>query len=303
MNRSMLNTSEYWNKKPVEFIINQKMIINEDNSFVPRFSLKNIEIFKDVPVNKPLKPSNDLLIKAIKFGMIFLINYKGAEDDHFAGHERVIYPMVLGKSSKQKYLLRGHHLNGWSVSQNRHINKVWRLFRVDRILSMTFTGSFYRLPPDGYKVNDKGMRGGIIAKADFNQIRKNQQTLVNQQKIQSKEEVSLEKGGKKFAVVKAKPTDSVLDLNDVFDNQYVENSKDIENLRISFLKSIYGNKYVAMLGAIGKPGNTIKLIDSENNKTVGTYKVLDSIDGSALKKIKKVKGNSKYDLYIFDKKV
>jgi hypothetical protein len=296
--------NDYWNKKPVEFIINQKRVINEDNSFVPRFSLKNIEIFKDIPVNKPLKPSNDLLIKAIKYGMIFLINYKGAEDGHFAGHERVIYPMVLGKSSKQKYLLRGHHLNGWSVSQNRHINKVWRLFRVDRILSMTFTGSFYRLPPDGYKVNDKGMRGGIIAKADFNQIRKNQQTLVNQQKIQSKEEVSLEKGGRKFAVIKAKSTDSVLDLNNPFDNQYVENSKDIENLRISFLKSIYGNKYVAMLGAIGKPGNTIKLLDVENNnKNVGTYKVLDSIDGSALKKIKKVKGNSEYDLYIFDKKV
>ena len=42
---------------------------------------------------------------------------------------------------------------------------------------MTFTGSFYRLAPIGYNMNDKGMRGGIIAKADFNEIRKNQQTL------------------------------------------------------------------------------------------------------------------------------
>lgn len=300
---NILNTKSYFNNKDVEYILNQKNIINEDNAYVPRFSLKDIEIFSDIPVNKPLKPSKDILIKAIQYGMIFLINYKGAEDKHFSGHERVIYPMVLGKSSKQKYLLRGHHLNGWSVSQNRHVNKVWRLFRFDRILSMTFTGSFYRLPPDGYKINDKGMRGGIIAKADFNRIRKNQQTLVSKQKIQNKEEVSLEKDGKRFAVIKAKPTDTVLDLNNVFDNQYVKNSKDLENLRISFLKSIYGNKYVAMLGAIGKPGNTIKLIDSENNKTVGTYKVLDSVDGSALKKIKRVKGNSKYDLYIFDKKV
>ena len=112
--------------------------------------------------------------------MIFLINYKGEKDKHFAGHERVIYPMVLGRSSKGKPLIRGWHLNGWSVSKNRHINKIWRLFRADRILSMTFTGSFYRLAPTGYNMNDKGMRGGIISKADFNAIRKNQQNLVQQ---------------------------------------------------------------------------------------------------------------------------
>ncbi|CAG7580469.1 MAG: hypothetical protein SLAVMIC_00431 [uncultured marine phage] len=297
------NINQYWNKKEVEFIINQRFIINEDNAYVPRFSLKNIEIFKDIPVNKPLKPSKQLIIKAIKYGMIFLINYKGEKDKHFAGHERVIYPMVLGKSSQQKILLRGHHLNGWSVSQNKHVNKVWRMFRYDRILSLTFTGSFYRLPPEGYNVNDKGMRGGIIAKADFNQIRRNQQTLVSKQKIQSKEEVSMEKEGKKFAVIKAKPTDTILDLNNVFDNQYLENVQDIDNLRISFLKSIYGNKYVAMLGAIGKPGNTVKLLNSENNQTVGTYRVLDSVAGSALKQIKRVKGNTEYELYIFEKKV
>lgn len=298
------NMNSYYNRKPVEFIINQKMVINEDNAFVPRFSLKNIDIFSDIPVNKPLKPTNDLLIKAIKYGMIFLINYKGAEDKHFAGHERVIYPMVLGRSSKQKILLRGHHLNGWSVSQNKHINKVWRLFRFDRILSMTFTGSFYRLPPEGYQINDKGMRGGIIAKADFNQIRKNQQTLVSKQKIQDKDDVSLDKDGKNFAIVRASSTDSIIDLNNPLENEYIKNVKDMDNLRISFLKSIYGNSYIAMLGAIGKPGNTIKLMDTNNNnKTVGTYRVLDSIAGSVLKKIKNVKGNTEYELYIFEKKV
>lgn len=295
--------NQFYNRKAIEFIINQKMIINEDNAYVPRFSLKNVDIFSDIPVNKPLKPTTDLLTKAIKYGMIFLINYKGEEDKHFSGHERVIYPMVLGRSSKRKILLRGHHLNGWSVSQNKHVDKVWRMFRFDRILSMTFTGSFYRLPPDGYKINDKGMRGGIIAKADFNQIRKNQQTLVSKQKIQSKDDVSLEKDGKNFAIVKAKPTDSIMDLNNPFENQFIENVKDIDNLRISFLKSIYGNKYVAMLGAIGKPGNTIKLMNSDNNQTVGTYRVLDSVAGSALKKIKKIKGNTEYELYIFDKKI
>ena len=58
-----------------------------------------------------------------------------------------------------------------------------------------------------------------------------------------------------------------------------------------------------MLGAIGKPGNTVKLMNSENNQNIGTFKVLDSVAGSALKKIKRVKGNTEYELYIFEKKV
>jgi hypothetical protein len=31
--------------------------------------------------------------------------------------------MVLGRSSQGKVLLRGWHLNGWSVSNKRHIKK------------------------------------------------------------------------------------------------------------------------------------------------------------------------------------
>ena len=300
---NILNTKEYYNKKPIEYLINQRNLINEDMGYVPRFSLKDIEIFKDIPTNKPLKPNMALLTKAIKYGMIFLINYKGAEDKHFSGHERVIYPMVLGRSSKGKILLRGYHLNGWSVSKNQHVDKVWRLFRFDRILSMTFTGSFYRLAPEGYKMNDKGMRGGIIAKADFTHIRRNQQQLLNTKKIQSKEEISLEKDGKKFVTIRVSNTDTTLNLETAMDNPIIRQSKDVSNLRITFLKTIYGNQYVAILGAIGKPGNIAKLIDDSNNKTIGTYRVLDSISGDALKKIKRVKGNKEYDLYIFEKKI
>ena len=234
--------------------------------------------------------------------MIFLINYKGEEDTHFAGHERVIYPMVLGRSSKGKSLLRGWHLNGWSVSNKRHINKIWRLFRTDRILSMTFTGSFYRLAPVGYNMNDKGMRGGLIAKADFNEIRRNQQNLVKQNKIQNKEEVTLGDETRKFISIRTTNTNSTIDLMKPLENAYINNIKDMASVKISFLKSIYGNKYVAILGALGQPGNTVKVID-EKGITLGVYKVLDSITGQVLKNIKKVKGNSVYDLYLFDKKV
>jgi hypothetical protein len=300
MNLSQLK--DYYNKKPVEFVVKENYDLIEDNEYIPRFSLKNVKDIADIPINEPIKYSDAMMIKAIKYGMIFLINYKGEEDSHFAGHERVIYPMVLGRSSKGKSLLRGWHLNGWSVSNKRHINKIWRLFRTDRILSMTFTGSFYRLAPVGYNMNDKGMRGGLIAKADFNEIRKNQQNLVKQNKIQNKEEVTLGDDTRKFISIRTTNTNSTIDLVKPLENAYINNIKDMASVKISFLKSIYGNKYVAVLGALGQPGNTVKVLD-EKGINLGVFKVLDSITGQVLKNIKKVKGNSVYDLYLFDKKV
>jgi hypothetical protein len=300
---NILQTKTFFNRKPVEYVVRESYNdLKEDREFIPRFSLKGIKDFQDVPINEPIKYDDKILIKAIKYGMIFLINYKGEKDKHFAGHERVIYPLVLGRSSKGKLLIRGWHLNGWSVSKNRHINKIWRLFRADRILSMTFTGSFYRLPPAGYNMNDKGMRGGIIAKADFNVIRKNQQNLVQQNILQNREEISLDKDDRKFVSIRVKTTDTKIDLNKPLDNAYINNIKNVENVRISFLKSIYGNQYIAILGAMGEPGNTVKVID-DKGKNLGVYKVLDSTTGQVLKSIKKVKGNSIYDLYIFDKKI
>jgi len=278
-------TRTYYNNKPVEFVIKENYNLLEDREYVPRFSLKNIKEIGNIPINEPIKYSDAIMTKAIKYGMIFLLNYKGEKDKHFAGHERVIYPMVLGRSSKGKTLLRGWHLNGWSVSQKRHINKIWRLFRTDRILSMTFTGSFYRLPPSGYKADDKGMRGGIIAKADFNQIRRNQQNLVKQNKIQNREEVTMGDDNRKFATIKIKETDTKIDLTKPLDNSYFGNSKDLASVRISFCKSVYGTKYVAILGAMGQPGNTIKILN-EKGDNLGVYKVLDSTTGNVLKNIK-----------------
>jgi hypothetical protein len=292
----------YYNTKPVEFVLKENYDLIEDREYIPRFTLKNIKDLGNIPINEPVKFSEDILKKAIKYGMIFLINYKGENDTHFAGHERVIYPMVLGRSSKGKTLLRGWHLNGWSVSNKRHINKIWRLFRTDRILSMTFTGSFYRLPPNGYNMNDKGMRGGIIARADFNEIRRNQQNLVNQNKIQNREEIEMGSEERKFVTIRVKETDTKVDLLKAMENAYINNIKDINSLRLSFLKSIYGNKYIAILGALGQPGNTVKVL-TDKGINLGVYKVLDSITGNVLKSIKNVKGNSIYDLYLFDKKV
>lgn len=299
---NLRQVKDYYNTKPVEYVVKENYDLIEDFEYVPRFSLKNVRNIADIPINEPIKFSIETMTKAIKYGMVMLINYKGEKDGHFAGHERVIYPMVLGRSTQGKVLLRGWHLNGWSVSQKRHINKIWRLFRTDRILSMTFTGSFYRLPPAGYNMNDKGMRGGFIARADFNEIRRNQQNLVKQNKIQNREEVTLGTEEKKFVTIRTKTTDTQLDLTNPFENAYIAKEKDSKALRISFLKSIYGNTYYAILGAMGQPGNTVKIIN-EKGSNLGVFKVLDSITGDVLKNIKNVKGNKVYDLLIFDKKV
>lgn len=300
----MIKFNDIYNKKPIEFVYtSNNSLLKEDNAYVPRFSLKDLEIFKNIPVNEPIKFSEELIIKAIQYGLILSFEYKGQKDKHMAGHSRTLLPLVYGRSSKGKLLLRGFHLRGWSVSSNRHVEKIWRLFRADRILSVTFTGSFYRLPPDGYVQNDSIMRGGIIAYADFNQIRKNQTNLLKTQVIQNKEEVSLSGNQtEKFVQIKVENTNSIIDLDNIMDNAYISKIKDMKNLRITFMKSVYGGKYMAVLGAAGDPNNTVKVLD-EKNRVIGVYKILDSIDGSKLQKIKNVKGNKLYDLVIFQKKI
>jgi len=288
------------NIKPVEYILYQK--INEDTEYIPRFQLKNNNGVEGIEINKPIKPTQELIEKAIKYGMIFLVTYKGKKDNAPKGHERVIYPLVIGKSSVGNILIRGYHLKGWSISNNRHVEKIWRMFRLDRVLSITFTGSFYRLPPSGYNMNDRGMKGGIIAKADFNEIRRNQQSLVKSEEIQNKEKIVLDDQKNAFVSVKVKSTGTKLNMDEPLECPYLNNVKDIANVRISFLKSVYGNTYFVILGAMGRPGNTAKLID-EKGKNLGVFKVLTSISGDDLRKIKGVKGNKMFDVYIFDKKI
>lgn len=297
------------NSGSVEFVLKPKYLLLEDNEYIPsggasapRFSLGNVEGFQNIPINKPITPTEELIIKAIKYGMIFLITYKGAKDNHTVGHERVIYPMVFGRSSVGKLLIRGYHLKGWSVSNNRSIEKIWRMFRYDRIKSIIFTGSFYRLPPAGYNMYDKGMRGGIIARADFNEIRRNQETLLKAEEIQSRTDIQLQPEIKTQSTkIKVLNTNTELNLDDPYENQYLKNEQNAANLRITFLKSIYGENYIAILGTEGEKGNQVSV------ENVGQFKVLQTITGKDLKKVAEdpsiVKGNKIFKLYTFMRKV
>src|SRR5581483_10318903 len=55
--------------KPQEFVLREAYNdLKEDNEFVPKFSLKNVKDFSDVPINKPIKYDEKIFIKAIKYG-------------------------------------------------------------------------------------------------------------------------------------------------------------------------------------------------------------------------------------------
>jgi len=285
-----------------EYLLESK--INEDNSFVPRFSIKkyNNPLFSKFPPNKEFKYDKELIKMAIEYGMILSVQYRGEEDKFVQGHQRIIYPMVLGTSSKGKPLLRVYHLRGWSVSRNGNTDKLWRMFRTDRILSISFTGSFFRLPPAGYNMNDKGMRGGIIKAANFNDIRRRQKDLVKKDLIQNKKDVVLDEKKGKITVIQTQPTNTILDLNNPWSNNNMS-EKDKKIIRITFLKAVHNNKRIAVIGALGKKGNIVKIQSA--GKYMGVFKILKSTMGDSLGRphMKKVFGESKYNLHVFVKKM
>ncbi len=274
-----------------------------DSIFVPRFSMKKYKnpLFAKFPPNKELKYSRDLITLAMEYGMILQVQYRGEDDSFVQGRTRVIYPMCLGTSSKGRPLLRVYHLKGWSFSEGGNTDKAWRMFRTDRILSISFTGSFFRLAPDEYNENDKGMRGGIIKSVDFAEVKKNQKKLANEGTIQNKKEILLDEKKGKISVVEVLNTNSALDLKNPFDNPSIE-EENKKLIRLTFLKSKTTNKRIAILGALGKKGNTVKI--SASGKFLGTFTVLKHTMGDGLGKphLKQVQGESIYALMVFVKK-
>lgn len=268
---------------------------------------KIMDIVPGFPVNKRMKYDRAKMVKAIKHGMVILLLYAGEEDKWKGGRERVIYPMVLGinKNTKNE-LIRGWHLEGFSVSQKKETKKVWRLFKASNIKSMIFTGHFYRLPPKGYKMNDRVMTERIIARADFNTIRRNQEALIKSGKIEKEEEVKFQAQKKptQFGPTKIqiKNTNTMLDLKKPWINELLVNNKNQANdVRISILKTVFSNEYIAILGALGEVGKTIKVYEDKN--LLGSYKTVASFTGDTFNKNRQVKGQSEFDLWTFVKKL
>lgn len=277
---------------------------NDTTEFVPRFTLKKYTnpLFQQFPPNKELKYDRDLMIKAMEYGMIIMIQYRGADDNFYMGRSRVIYPMCLGTSSKGRPLLRAYHIKGWSYSQNKNTEKVWRMFRTDRIMSMSFSGSFFRLTPEGYNALDRGMRGGIIKSVNIDEVRNNQKKLADSGSIQAKKEVVLDEKQGRIVVVETINSETILDLTNPFENKNIDKNN-LKLIRMTFLKSTNdNNKGLCILGAYGQKGNTVKI--SSSGKYLGTYKVIKATFGDALGKphLRAIDGISKFDLHMFVKK-
>ena len=281
----------------------------DDIEFIPKFRINEAssqpiqDIVPGFPVNKRMKYDRAKMIKAIKNGMVILILYAGDQDRWRGGRERVIYPMVLGINRNTKNeLLRGWHLEGYSVSQKAETKKVWRLFKTENIKTMIFTGHFYRLPPKGYKMNDRVMTERTIARADFNTIRRNQDSLIRAGKIENEEETNISQKTGAPVKIQLKNTNTILDLMSPFNNSILAKAKkNKNNIKISILKTIFSNEYIAVVDALGEVGKTVKVYD-ENKKLLGSYKTVISYTGKDLQKNRKVNGMNEFPLYQFIKR-
>jgi len=282
-----------------------------DDNYVPKIrwdkldeAQKVMDIVPGFPVNKRMKYNRQKMIKAIQYGMIILFYYTG-EDEKKAkglGGERAIYPMVLGVNRNTKNeLIRGWHLLGHSFSGGPGTEKVWRLFKATNIEYMMFVGNFYRLPPKDYKMNDRVMTERTIQRADFNVIRRNQNKLIQANKIESEKNTNIgEKGKAVVNKIEIKNTNTVLDLQNIYKNELI-NRKNISNVKVSFMKTVFNNEYLAIIGATGAENKSVKVY--EEKKLLGTYKTIKSVRGKEILKLKNVKGKTQFDLYSFIKKI
>lgn len=279
--------------------------INEANKIDPN-------MIPNLPINKPVKFSEDLMKTAIKYGLVILVNYRGDKDKWFGGRERTIQPMVLGVNKNTKNMLvRGWHMEGWSVSKRAETKKVWRLFKTDNIKSMMFTGNFFRMAPSGYKMNDRIMTERTIARADFNEIRRNQDTLLKGGKIQAEEETTISTPSGGVISIELTNSNSQIDFRYPSKNLLINKnnldivrfSKDptIKSLKFSVMKSMFGNQYLAIVGAIGTINRQVKVYDGKT--LLGNYKCIKSFLGSDLKDNKIIDGRNIFDLYVFNRKL
>ena len=269
-------------------------------------------IIPNFPINKPVKFDVELMKKAIKYGLVILLNYHGEKDSWRGGRERTIQPMVLGVNKNTKNMLvRGFHLEGWSVSQRAETKKVWRLFKTDNIKSMTFTGNFFRLPPKNYMQNDRIMTERILAKADFNEIRRNQNTLLKGGQIQSEDETTIANQTGGVVSIEISNSNSQIDLKEPYKNllvnknnydanRFLRNSS-TKSMKFSVMKSMFGNNYLVLVGAIGTINRQIKVYDGK--KLIGNYRCIKTFLGSDLINNKIVDGKNIFDLYVFNRKI
>ena len=109
---------------------------------------------------------------AVNRKQVITIYYDG--DEPGGRGIREVEPVALGKSKAGNLVMRGWDREGASHTAYKGEKPLpgWRLFRLDKILSLKPTGEVYNQPHPGYNFNgDKSMASIItIAKFDNNPV-------------------------------------------------------------------------------------------------------------------------------------
>jgi hypothetical protein len=109
---------------------------------------------------------------AVNKKQVITIYYDG--DEPGGRGIREVEPVALGKSKAGNLVMRGWDREGASHTAYKGEKPLpgWRLFRLDKILSLKPTGEVYNQPHPGYNFNgDKSMTSIItIAKFDNNPV-------------------------------------------------------------------------------------------------------------------------------------
>jgi hypothetical protein len=167
---------------------------------------------------------------------------------------------------------------------------------------MIFTGHFYRLPPKGYKMNDRVMTERTLARADFNTIRRNQDALIKAKKIEKEEDVNISQKNVGPVKIQIENTNTILNLMNPWNNQLLAKVKRTpDKIKISILKTIFSNEYIAVIDALGEKGKTVRVY--EGKKLLGSYKTVISYTGKDIQKNRKINSISEFPLYQFIKRL
>lgn len=108
--------------------------------------------------------SDDLVKQAIEEGREIGLLFQSQNEKYKmpVSKYRVIQPVILGSLKTGNRAIRGYQIFGQSEKEAKQTGvrsaeaeNEWRLFKIDNIKSIFFTGRFFNEPPPQYNPNDK----------------------------------------------------------------------------------------------------------------------------------------------------
>jgi predicted DNA-binding transcriptional regulator YafY len=114
--------------------------------------------------------SIESIASAIKGRQVCVVYYDG--DEPGGKGLRLIEPVCLGTTKGGNRAVRAYDIEGASHTGylGKQILPGWRIFRLDKIMSLNPSGEVFTTPREGFNFNgDKTFRGGVcLVKAEFN---------------------------------------------------------------------------------------------------------------------------------------